>query len=97
MLNAKRRPIKPALRYCLLDWCPGPESNRHALRRGIFLPLRLSPPELPLFVVWSTRSPCQLLCCFRCPPSALYTFSGTFASELGSVLARTLVQGLRRV
>jgi len=25
-------------------WCPGPESNRHALRRGIFFPLRLSPP-----------------------------------------------------
>jgi hypothetical protein len=27
-------------------WCPGPESNRHALRRGILSPLRLpiSPP-----------------------------------------------------
>ena len=25
-------------------WCPRPESNRHASRRGIFLPLRLSPP-----------------------------------------------------
>ena len=28
-------------------WCPGPESNRHALRRGIFFPLRLSPPSPP--------------------------------------------------
>ena len=27
-----------------VDWCPRPESNRHALRRGIFFPLRLSPP-----------------------------------------------------
>ena len=29
-----------------LSWCPGPESNRHALRRGILSPLRLpiSPP-----------------------------------------------------
>lgn len=29
-------------------WCPGPESNRHALRRGILSPLRLpiSPPGL---------------------------------------------------
>ena len=27
-----------------LNWCPRPESNRHAFRRGIFLPLRLSPP-----------------------------------------------------
>jgi aromatic amino acid transport protein AroP len=28
------------------DWCPGPDSNRHALRRGILSPLRLpvSPP-----------------------------------------------------
>ena len=25
-------------------WCPRPESNRHAFRRGIFFPLRLSPP-----------------------------------------------------
>ena len=32
----------------LLYWCPGPESNRHALRRGILSPLRLpiSPPGL---------------------------------------------------
>ena len=28
----------------LPNWCPRPESNRHAFRRGIFLPLRLSPP-----------------------------------------------------
>ncbi len=29
-----------------VQWCPGPESNRHALRRGILSPLRLpiSPP-----------------------------------------------------
>jgi len=30
-----------------LGWCPRPESNRHALRRGIFFPLRLSPPPSP--------------------------------------------------
>jgi hypothetical protein len=31
-------------------WCPGPDSNRHALRRGILSPLRLpvSPPGLVL-------------------------------------------------
>ena len=27
-----------------LKWCLRPESNRHALRPGIFFPLRLSPP-----------------------------------------------------
>lgn len=27
-----------------LGWCAWPESNRHDSRRGIFLPLRLSPP-----------------------------------------------------
>ena len=31
----------------LPNWCPRPESNRHALRRGIFFPLRLSPPPSP--------------------------------------------------
>jgi hypothetical protein len=32
--------------FRLHSWCPGPESNRHALRRGILSPLRLpiSPP-----------------------------------------------------
>ncbi len=30
-----------------MNWCPRPESNRHALRRGIFFPLRLSPPPSP--------------------------------------------------
>jgi len=30
-----------------LDWCPRPESNRHALRRGIFFPLRFSPLPSP--------------------------------------------------
>ena len=32
-------------------WCPGPESNRHALRRGILSPLRLpiSPPGHAFF------------------------------------------------
>ena len=34
---------------------------------------------------------------FRCPPSALYTFRFFFKKRLGSVLARTCVQGLRRV
>ncbi len=31
---------------CVKWWCPGPESNRHASRRGILSPLRLpiSPP-----------------------------------------------------
>ena len=40
---------KPPLREQgrLPNWCPRPESNRHALRRGIFFPLRLSPPPLP--------------------------------------------------
>lgn len=28
-------------------WYPRPESNRQALRRGIFFPLRLSPPPSP--------------------------------------------------
>ncbi len=34
------------LRIKDLSWCPRPESNRHALRRGILSPLRLpiSPP-----------------------------------------------------
>lgn len=27
-------------------WCSGPESNRYALRRGIFVTLRLSPPAI---------------------------------------------------
>jgi cysteine synthase B len=37
---------KAALERCADRWCPGPESNRHALRRGILSPLRLpiSPP-----------------------------------------------------
>src|SRR5690606_20800510 len=34
-------------------WCPRPESNWHALRRGIFLPLRLSPPSLDKQRSWS--------------------------------------------
>ena len=40
---------KPPLREqgWLPNWCPRPESNRHALRRGIFFPLRLSPPPSP--------------------------------------------------
>ena len=42
MLGADKK--KPFHRWKGLWWCPGPESNRHALRRGIFLPLRLSPP-----------------------------------------------------
>lgn len=39
--------VQKLSRYKL--WCPGPESNRHALRRGILSPLRLpiSPPGLP--------------------------------------------------
>src|SRR5690606_28069816 len=28
------------------EWCPRPESNRHALRRGILSPLRLPIPPL---------------------------------------------------
>jgi hypothetical protein len=37
------------LQNCM--WCPGPESNRHALRRGILSPLRLpiSPPGQTAF------------------------------------------------
>jgi hypothetical protein len=35
-----------------LSWCPGPDSNRHALRLRIFWPLRLSPPRCA-FVVWT--------------------------------------------
>ncbi len=41
----KERPhVLGTVRPCM--WCPGPESNRHALRRGILSPLRLpiSPP-----------------------------------------------------
>ena len=40
----KRPEACGSYRPCL--WCPGPDSNRHALRRGILSPLRLpiSPP-----------------------------------------------------
>jgi cysteine synthase B len=36
----------PAQAGCCFAWCPGPDSNRHTLRRGILSPLRLpiSPP-----------------------------------------------------
>ena len=37
----KSRPVDAGR---LSYWCPRPESNRHAFRRGIFFPLRLSPP-----------------------------------------------------
>jgi hypothetical protein len=30
--------------YCMYDWCREPESNRHALRRGILSPVRLPVP-----------------------------------------------------
>jgi aromatic amino acid transport protein AroP len=41
-------------------WCPGPDSNRHALRRGILSPLRLpvSPPGLVVSAA-KMRVPCQ--------------------------------------
>ena len=42
-----RTPAVPPPAGCAA-WCPGPDSNRHALRRGILSPLRLpiSPPGL---------------------------------------------------
>lgn len=30
--------------YCIFYWCREPESNRHALRRGILSPVRLPVP-----------------------------------------------------
>jgi hypothetical protein len=56
--TGQERKSRPCVNRGGLDWCPRPESNRHALRRGIFLPLRLSPPpSQAAFVVWSTPSP----------------------------------------
>jgi S-sulfo-L-cysteine synthase (O-acetyl-L-serine-dependent) len=42
----QRRHLVSALKAVWKRWCPGPDSNRHALRRGILSPLRLpiSPP-----------------------------------------------------
>jgi hypothetical protein len=54
------------------NWCPGTDSNRHALAGGRFsyhFDFRRRPRP---FVVWSTPSPWPKG--FRCPPSALYTF-----------------------
>ncbi len=84
-ITTDERPPPLQTQERLPNWCPRPESNRHALRRGIFLPLRLSPPAHALFVVWSTPSPWP--CDRRCPPSALYTFPDV-ESGLGSALAR---------
>ena len=41
--NKKTRYKNTAGFLCAL-WCPGPESNRHALRRGILSPVRLPIP-----------------------------------------------------
>ena len=53
-------------------WCPRPESNRYALRRGIFFPLRLSPPVQS--TVRGLEHAFTIVFDLRCPPSALYTF-----------------------
>ena len=47
--NLRRQQTESLGNQCAWDgnsWCPGPDSNRHALRRGILSPLRLpvSPP-----------------------------------------------------
>ena len=49
--NAKSRSRRSGFSHRNL-WCPGPESNRHALRRGILSPLRLpiSPPGHAVFL-----------------------------------------------
>jgi hypothetical protein len=59
-------------------WCPGPESNRHALRRGILSPLRLpiSPPGQTAFepADWeaekSRRQPASQRLCRKSFPRA---------------------------
>lgn len=62
-------------------WCPGPDSNRQAVKRRIFITLNLSKPairRLP-FVRWTMPSPLHATRAFRAasgrrPPSSLYTF-----------------------
>ena len=48
LIQRRNKKVRKSLNSSGLSrWCPGPESNRHALRRGIFFPLRLSPPPSP--------------------------------------------------
>ncbi len=55
------------LPFCGTDrnilWCPGPESNRQAVKRRIFITLRLSKPAMraPPFVRWTMPSPWRAL------------------------------------
>lgn len=71
-------------------WCTRPDSNRYDFRRGIFLPLRLSPPKSSLFVVWTL--PWPELCAVGPPPSSLCTFPHLMRASL-SVASR--LQGFR--
>ena len=67
-----------------------PETGIEPVRprgRGIFLPLRLSPPAQAC-CSWSGARLHHSLAGLRCPPSALYTFPG-WPPGLGSALART--------
>jgi hypothetical protein len=57
---------------CISLWCPGPESNRHASRRGILSPLRLpvSPPGpgiLRLAPKVSIQTGTEHSASFKCP------------------------------
>jgi hypothetical protein len=80
-----------------------PETGIEPVRprgRGIFLPLRLSPPAprmRTLFGVWSTPSPWPRG--GRCPPSALYTFprTGRPAGLARRWLGCRGIQGVRRI
>jgi len=86
------RPIKkPTLREQrrLYDWCPRPESNRHALRRGIFFPLRLSPPAR-WRCSWSGARLHHSLAAVGARRLLSTPSREPFDSGLGSALARTL-------
>jgi len=74
------------------QWCPGPDSNRQAVRRRIFVTLRLSTPALQLsaaspFVRWTMPSPSRGPSIvdaprrIRRPPSSLYTFRSACRSD----------------
>jgi len=50
--------------FFLESWCPGPDSNRHALRRGILRPQRL---KIALYINWlkwkldALQIPCKII------------------------------------
>jgi hypothetical protein len=85
--------------YGNLTWCPGPDSNRQAVKRRIFVTLNLSKPAMCAspFVRWTMPSPWHAARAFRAasgrrPPSSLYTFQKRPLRPVSGLARRRLGQ-----